>query len=120
MGRVHYKLLVWQEAMELVTDIYAITENFPSEEMYGLTSQLRRAAVSVPSNIAEGAGRESKKEFLHYLSVARGSLSEVDTQLLLAQKLRYCRTMTRMNERMDKVFALLGGLMKSLKKEINK
>lgn len=86
----HYKdLIVWQKAMDLVCLIYEITKAFPKEELYGLTSQIRRAAVSVPSNIAEGQGRKSTAEFRHFLSIARGSLAEVETQLIIAVRLNY-------------------------------
>ena len=80
-------LNVWQRAMDLVEGVYRSTERFPQAEMYGLTSQLRRAAVSIPSNIAEGNARESTKEYLHYLSIAQGSLAELETQLVLAGRL---------------------------------
>ena len=79
------QLIVWQKAMELVKYIYDLTKKFPKEELYGLTSQIRRAAVSVPSNIAEGQGRDSTKEFLHHLSIAYGSLMETETQGLIAE-----------------------------------
>lgn len=82
-------LRAWQQAMELVTEIYRNTRTFPKEELYGLVSQLRRAAVSVPSNIAEGHGRNSKGEFRQFIGQARGSLSEVETQLEIAKKLGY-------------------------------
>jgi four helix bundle protein len=82
-------LQVWQLAIELVSDIYKITRSFPREELYGLTGQIRRAAVSVPSNIAEGQGRVSQREFHQFLGQARGSLMEVETQLVIATKLGY-------------------------------
>ncbi|MEZ6153392.1 MAG: four helix bundle protein [Pirellulaceae bacterium] len=82
-------LIVWQRAMELVTQIYKETKSFPKEEMYGLTSQLRRAAVSIPSNIAEGHARKGTAEFRNFLSIARGSLAEVETQLLISLNLNY-------------------------------
>ena len=85
----HRDLEVWQKAMQLVTDIYRETAAFPRSEMYGLTNQVRRAAVSVPSNIAEGCGRSSKKEFAHSLCNARGSLLEVETPLEIAKNLGY-------------------------------
>ena len=85
----HRDLLVWQKAMQFVTDVYHDTAAFPKEEVYGLTNQLRRAAVSVPSNVAEGHGRRSKKEFHHFVSQARGSLLEVETQLEIARNLGY-------------------------------
>ena len=82
-------LRVWQEAMKLTTDIYRSTTAFPKHELYGLSQQIRRAAVSVPSNIAEGKGHRSNKEFVHFLLHARGSLLEVQTQLLIAEELQY-------------------------------
>ncbi|WP_052464533.1 four helix bundle protein [Geoalkalibacter subterraneus] len=82
-------LIVWQKAMDLVAMIYQVTRAFPKEELYGLTNQLRRAAVSIPSNIAEGHARSSTQEFHRFLSIARGSLAEVETQLLIAQRLGY-------------------------------
>ena len=92
MVKNYRELLAWQKAMDLVELVYSATFDWPKEELYGLTSQIRRAAVSVPSNIAEGQGRASSKEFSHHLSIARGSLLEVETQLLLAQRLNYLQT----------------------------
>ena len=89
MGRCYRELIAWQKAMKFVVEIYDVTQMFPSEERYGITSQLRRAAVSVPSNIAEGQARFSQKEFHHFLSQARGSLVEIETQLLIARDLKY-------------------------------
>ena len=106
---------VWREAMELVEESYRLTGAFPREELYGLTSQMRRAAVSVPSNIAEGAARQSDKEFLQFLIIARGSLSELETQMLIAEKLGYAKTIEPMMQRIDKVFGLLGGLIRNIK-----
>lgn len=84
----HYSdLIVWQKAMDLVVHVYEVTESFPQREVFGLTNQVRRAAVSIPSNIAEGQGRGTTKDFLHFLAIARGSLQEVETQLLLAYRL---------------------------------
>lgn len=85
-------LRVWQLAMELVEIIYRLTQNFPKHEIYGLTSQIQRAAVSVPSNIAEGHTREHTKEFLHHLSMAQASLAELETQLEIALRLKYLAT----------------------------
>jgi four helix bundle protein len=89
MGESYRNLIAWQRAMQLVTGIYEATRAFPRDELYGLTNQLRRAAVSVPSNIAEGQARFSRKEFHHFLSLARGSLVEIETQLFIAQNLGY-------------------------------
>jgi four helix bundle protein len=85
----HKDLKVWQESMDLVIQIYKISEDFPKHEIYGLSSQIRRAAVSIPSNIAEGAGRSGEKEFIRFLYIALGSLSEVETQLEISQRLNY-------------------------------
>jgi len=82
-------LRVWQAGMELVVQVYRLTQGFPRHEMYGLTNQMRRAAVSIPSNIAEGHTRESSKEYLHHLSVAQGSLAELETQIEIAARLAY-------------------------------
>jgi four helix bundle protein len=90
-------LLVWQRSMRLAEEIYAATSNFPKEEIFGLASQLRRAAVSVPSNIAEGHGRDTGKSFALFLNQARGSLYEVETQLELARNLRMIQPETATN-----------------------
>ena len=89
MAHSYRDLIAWRKAVELVTEIYRTTKSFPREELYGLTNQLRRAAVSVPSNIAEGQARYSKREFHHFLSQARGSLVEIETQLTIAGNLGY-------------------------------
>ena len=87
----HKDLDVWKRSMDLVEEIYKITSKFPSSEIYGLTSQLRRAAVSVPSNIAEGASRKGDKELLYFVNVAIGSIAEIETQMLIAVRLKYIR-----------------------------
>lgn len=87
--RPHHQLHVWREAMELVTRPYRLTDGFPADERFGLISQMRRAAVSVPSNIAEGAAGRTRKEFIGLLIIARGSLSEFDTQLRVSRNLGY-------------------------------
>ncbi len=109
-------LIVWQKGIELVETVYRLTKTFPKEEIYGLTSQLRRAAVSVPSNIAEGQGRKSTAEFENFLSIARGSLSEVETQLIIAHRLKYLDA-SQLNEVMsihDEVSRMLRALQKKL------
>ena len=83
------ELRVWQHAIDLAFQVYQVTAKFPKDEIYGLTSQLRRAAVSIPSNLAEGAERKSKKEFLYFISNAQRSLAEVETQIIIAQRLEY-------------------------------
>lgn len=109
-------LIVWQKAMDLAEAIYAATRMFPREEIYGLSSQLRRSAVSIPSNIAEGHGRQSTREFLHHLSITRGSLNELETQVILAQRLGYIddTSLQRINVLINEVGRLLGGLMNAL------
>jgi four helix bundle protein len=117
--RAHHDLKVWHEAMELVKMVYEISSCFPESENYGLKSQIRRAAVSIPSNIAEGAARTGSKEFLQYLSISSGSLSEVETQLIIAKNLGYINNTDRIFEQIDKVFGLLGGLINSLHERKN-
>jgi four helix bundle protein len=111
------ELIAWQKAMELVTRIYELTNDFPREEIYGLTSQIRRAAVSIPSNIAEGQGRDSRKEFLHHLSIAYGSLMETETQILIAENLKYLKSkeVNLVLEKTAEVGRIINGLSRSLK-----
>ena len=87
LNKPHKSLDVWKKAVDLVQQIYDLTRNFPKNEDYSLTSQMRRAAISVPSNIAEGAARQTKKEFMQFLHMAQGSLSELDTQIEIAKRL---------------------------------
>ena len=89
--RPHEKLDVWTKAVDFVVMVYTSTKNFPPDERYGLTSQIRRAAVSIPANIAEGAARKTNKEFLQFPSIAQGSSSEVETELLIAFKLGFLK-----------------------------
>jgi four helix bundle protein len=108
--------MVWQKSMSLVKDVYQHTCQFPKEELYGLASQMRRAAVSVPSNIAEGQGRLSKREFKQFLGVARGSLLELETQLIIAGELRLLSEdgVDELLVRTGEVLLMLNGLMKSM------
>jgi four helix bundle protein len=108
------ELLVWQRAMSLVTDVYRITRSFPKEELYGLTSQIRRAAVSVPSNVAEGQGRLTRGEFRQFIGHAQGSQGELETQLLIAQNLAYLPESGELFEQLSEVRRLLSGLLSSL------
>jgi four helix bundle protein len=86
----NYKeLKIWQKSVDLAVRIYGVTKDFPKEEVYGLTSQLRRCAISVPSNIAEGAGRNTKKDFNKFLGISNGSTCELDTQLIIAQRINF-------------------------------
>ena len=111
----HKDLKVWQESMVLVTQIYKISEDFPKHEVYGLSSQIRRAAVSIPSNIAEGAGRKGGKEFSRFLHIALGSLSEVETQLEIAFRLEYMKEIEEINKKIYFIRNMLSNLIKSLK-----
>lgn len=116
--RPHERLEVWSKAIEFVVDIYRLTDGFPKEERVGLTSQLRRAAVSVPANIAEGAARCTTKEFLHFLAVAQGSASEVETELLIAYKLNFITEENHLTARksLDSIGRMIVGLSQSLKR----
>lgn len=100
--------------MGLCTAIYELTENFPDREKFGLSAQLRRAAVSVPSNIAEGAARNSRADFANFIRIARGSLAEIETQLLIAQRLNYLGQDLPVSEKVECLFAKLNALLKSL------
>ena len=109
----HYDLEAWQEAMRLARDVYQLTRELPDSERWGLIAQMRRAAVSVASNIAEGASRGRGVEFKRYLTIARGSLIELDTQLWLARDLKLCKPAAPMLERMASCIKLINGLIKS-------
>jgi four helix bundle protein len=90
----YQELIVWQLGMKIAKETYSLTKNFPKQEVYGLTNQMQRAAVSIPANIAEGHARSSTKEFLRFISIAQGSLAELETHLLLATELEYCTKST--------------------------
>ena len=116
MGCSYEDLLVWQKSMDLVEEIYSMTKNFPSEELYGLTSQLRGAVVSIPLNIAEGQGKRTGKDFARFLFISRGSAYEVDVILQICLRLGYigdgeCR---ELKERIVEIGKMLSGLIKSL------
>ena len=116
MTRRHHDLVLWQQAIALVKLVYGLTAKFPATEAFGLTSQMRRAAISVPANIAEGVARAGPKERLHLLSIARGSLNELDTYVVLAKELRYVVDVVEVSELIDRVFALLSGFMAAERK----
>jgi four helix bundle protein len=118
MAKNYTDLIVWQEAMDLVTEIYRLTSKLPQAELFGLTSQLRRAAVSIPSNIAEGQGRLSKGEFRVFLGNARGSLSELETQILITRNLDLIDEIeaARLLEMANEVGRTLNGLIASTKR----
>jgi len=116
---LHYKdLIAWRKAMDLVVEVYQLTRDFPDCERYGLTDQLRRAAVSAPSNIAEGQGRRLSKQFALFLRTARGSIQELETQIMVAERLGYAqREKTEpVLLHADEVSRLISGLLSSLKK----
>ena len=113
----HKDLEAWKQAMDLVDDIYGLSRHFPPEELYGLTNQMRRAAVSVPSNVAEGAARSGRKEFLQFLFIALGSLSELETQVLIAQRQGYREDVGVVLAQIESVRRLLLGLIRHLKRE---
>jgi four helix bundle protein len=113
--RNHKDLKVWKKSVDLVDNIYRITESFPNKEIYGLTNQLRRSAVSIPSNIAEGAARGSKKEFIQFLYIALGSLAEVETQMIIASRLGYLNTLDFLLNDVKLIQRLLNGLIYCLK-----
>lgn len=105
-------LLVWQKSMEIVAQVYRITRELPAAEQWGLVSQMRRAAVSVPSNIAEGYGRQATGEYRHHLSISRGSLLELETQVLLCEKLGYLGA--RSTQPVELEIQQLGKMLRSL------
>ena len=117
--KTHHDLSVWQKSIDFVTSVYKITEDFPKTEIYGLTNQVRRAVVSVPSNIAEGAARTSKKEFSHFLSISLGSLSEVETQLIVSRNLNFTpdEQFMRLMSDLIEIRKMIIGLKKSLSDE---
>ena len=119
MKRKHHDLVVWQESVDLVKEIYDLTAKFPKEEIYSLNSQIRRSAISVPSNIAEGAARATNKEFVNFLSIGRGSLSELETQIIIAKKIGYINNADQIMKKIDKIFALINGLINSIKERDN-
>jgi four helix bundle protein len=114
MARRHQRLIVWNDAIELVEQIYRLTANFPPEERYGLSSQLRRAAVAIPSNLAEGAARSSRREFLRYLDVARSSLVEIETQIVIARRLAMAPKDANLDAALERVFARLSALIRTI------
>jgi four helix bundle protein len=119
MGRSYKDLVAWQKSMDLVTATYRTTAGFPRDELFGLTSQLRRAAVSIPSNIAEGQGRLSEKEFRYFLGQARGSLMEVETQIQIAENLGYLKKeqTAPLLQSCAEVGRILNGLLTSVSKQ---
>jgi four helix bundle protein len=115
------QLKVWQSGIQLVKSVYVLSQKFPKDELYGLTSQMRRAVVSIPANIAEGHARDSTKEFLHHISIALGSLAELETMFVLAQELGYsdAATIAALLQHSGEEGRMLHGLQKTLKSKLN-
>ncbi|ULQ54093.1 four helix bundle protein [Flavihumibacter fluvii] len=115
----HQNLEVWKVSFLLVKELYILTAQFPSSEKFGIISQIRRAAVSIPANISEGAGRQSKKEFHHFLTISMGSLSELDTLLMISQSIGYFdeATLIDLSNKLERISRLLHGLLKKVKIE---
>ena len=120
MSGSHRNLIVWQKAMQMVTDIYRVSRSFPRAEIYGLSAQVRAAAVSVPSNVAEGKGRLSKREYIQFLSRARGSLLEVETQLEIAHNLEYleAEAFVVLGSQIEEVGRMLNGLITKIQQQL--
>jgi len=118
----HKNLEVWKLSVDFVKDIYTRTTNFPDEEKFGIISQLRRAVVSIPANIAEGAARSTKKELRNFLYITSGSLSEIDTLLTISKELGFIKEsqLDALNEKLVKIDIMLDGLIKKLKKDMAK
>ena len=114
--KTHKDLIVWNKSMDLVVATYRLSSKFPEEEKYGLTSQMRRAAISVPSNIAEGAARNSTKEYIRFLYIALGSLSELETQFLISNRLNYINDI--LEGAITEIRRMLLSLIKKLKQII--
>ncbi len=116
MSRPHEKLEGWKKGIGVVTEIYALTKRFPDSEKFGIVSQLRRAAVSVPTNVAEGAARHNDREFLQFLYISSGSLSEIDTLLTISKELNYMieGQYGKLKEQAGEVSAMLQGIMTKL------
>jgi len=119
MEKPHKKLEAWKQSMDLAIGVYNATEIFPSKEIYGLINQARRAVVSIPSNIAEGAARQTKREFANFLHIAQGSLSELDTQLELAHRLGFLpeTSWREIDSRMVQIDKMLTGLIRHVTKK---
>ena len=113
-------LIVWQKSILLVTDVYTLTKNFPVDERFGMVSQLNRAVISIPANIAEGWGRELSKNYLQFLRISRGSLMEVETMVLISKNLNYIteKNFIEINKKIEEVGKILQGLIKSIQQKI--
>ena len=117
--RTHKDLKIWSRSVDLVTRIYKVTEGFPKSELFGLTSQIRRAAVSVPSNIAEGSGRRTTKELIYFLHIAIGSMAELETQFIISQNLGYLKAedFTKIDKELHELLRMTTALANNLRNE---
>ena len=120
MNTNYKKLIVWQKSIQLVKLIYQLTQNFPKEELYGLTSQMRRSAVSTPSNIAEGHTRKSNNEFIQFLYIAKSSMAELETQIIIAKELGYInnKNSKKTEELILEILKMLSALIQSKKTKV--
>ncbi|SEA10817.1 four helix bundle protein [Desulfuromusa kysingii] len=109
------ELVVWQMSMELAEHVYLLTRSFPKEELYGLTSQIRRSVVSIPSNIAEGSSRGGRKDFIQFLMIARGSAAELETQIMLALKIDYVSDIDKIINQITSIRQMINALIRSLR-----
>lgn len=118
MAKPHQRLDVWKRAIKFVEQIYKTTSLFPSEEKFGLTSQMRRSAVSIPSNIAEGAARNSSKEFINFLHISQGSVAELETQIIISKNLQFLDSQTEdiLLKELDEISKMIIGLQRALRK----
>jgi four helix bundle protein len=115
----HADLDVWKRAVDLAADVYKVTASFPAEEKFGLVSQMRRSAVSIASNIAEGAARTSRREFMQFLSIASGSACELDTQLIISRRVAIGddHTLAQLEQNLSRVSQMIQGLLRSIRKQ---
>jgi four helix bundle protein len=118
--KTHKDLEVWQKSISLVTCLYALTSKYPSNEIYGITSQIRRAAVSIPTNLSEGAARSHRKEFVYFLSISIGSAAELETLLLISNNLKFLaeETYIQISVDLEKIIRMLINLKRSLSREL--
>ena len=114
----HKDLKVWNDSIELTKEVYELTSNLPKQEMYGLTSQMRRCAISIPSNISEGAARSSTKEFIRFIDIARASLAELDTQIIISKKLNFVSEDSKIETKIVGIKFMLTALKKSLSRKL--
>lgn len=115
---MHKKLEAWKKSINLVVDVYKVTKKFPQSELYGITNQIRRSAVSIPSNIAEGCARQSAKETTQFLHISLGSIAELETQLIIAEKLNYFNDMKEIVDNLMVIRGLILGLIKYYKDKV--